>query len=178
MTSGTLYCPFWCEENVWHLAGEARFAGRPAWVVPIAAPGGACPLWAQRAAPPDQPVFWDYHVVLFAEGEGGVEVWDLDTRLGMPVPLARYLDVTFAGSEALDRAWRPRFRVVPGAEYRARFASDRAHMRDASGRWRQPPPAWPPIRPDEPGTLARFIDMDARFVGEVLDLPGLRARFA
>jgi hypothetical protein len=132
-------------------------------------------MWAQRAG---SPVVWDYHVVALTSSVEGWQVWDLDSTLGMPVPASTWLDATFAGSEGLLPQFRPWFRVVPRDELLATFASDRAHMRDPEGGWQQPPPPWPPIGAERESNLFRFVDMEAPFVGEVLDLAGFRARFA
>lgn len=171
------YCSHYCEENIWHLCAEPAFAERETYAVFIAADAGHCPLWAQRAAPPGELVAWDYHVVALSLGDSGWAVWDLDTRLGLPVSLDDYLEGTFVGSDALPRAFQPRFRRVPRDEYLATFASDRSHMRDARGRFVQPPPPWPVIGSGAGTNLRRFVDMNAAFVGEVTDLAGLRARF-
>jgi len=123
------YQAFYCEENVWHLAGALG-----GWAVVLSHPSRQTPIWGQRAAEPGEPVLWDYHVVLVAEGE----VWDLDTRLAFPAPLDTYFDAAFRLPE------RVRARVLPAAEYRAGFWSDRGHMR-RGGEWLAPPPPWPPI---------------------------------
>lgn len=172
------YCPFYCEENVWHLCAEPRFAGREGYAVFISNARRTCPLWAQRAAPsPAEPVIWDYHVIFVAAADDGRwEVWDPDSRLGAPVALDAYLAGTFPLGDGLPVSLRPRFRVVPRETFVERFASDRSHMRDAAGRWLQPPPPWPPIG-DGGSNLARFIDVEGDFLGETLDLEGLRARF-
>jgi protein N-terminal glutamine amidohydrolase len=80
------------------------------------------------------------------------------------------LDCSFL---APDSALAPVFRVVAADRYRREFASDRSHMREDDGSYRQPPPSWPAI--GGVGNLARFVDMDDRFVGEVMDLTELRA---
>jgi protein N-terminal glutamine amidohydrolase len=87
---------------------------------------------------------WDYHVLLFAKHEhDGWCAWDLDTTLGWPVRARDYLERTFPPS--LDPTLAPRFRVLAAADYRARFGSDRRHMRSSDGGWLQPPPPWPAI---------------------------------
>lgn len=148
--------PFWCEENAWHLCIDPRI-GTDAVVVVISNPARAVALWRQRAAAsPDAPVIWDYHVVVAAQHQGRTTVWDPDTTIGFGIDAASYRALTFLPP---PRALlRPRFRVIAAAEYRARFASDRRHMRDASGGWQQPPPAWPPIGTGH--TLDAILDTD------------------
>jgi hypothetical protein len=53
---------------------------------------------------------------------------------------------------------RPMLRIIAAHEYRERFASDRRHMRDASGGWQQPPPPWPAIGRGH--TLDAILDLD------------------
>ncbi len=170
------YQPFYCEENVFHLAREPILEGRPREVVFISNEARSCPMWHQRAAPrAGWPILWDYHVVLLCGAPW--EVWDLDTTLGMPVPAADYLRRSVR--EGLGDDLEPRFRVVPAADFARVFCSDRAHMRDAGGRYKKPAPPWPPIAPpDTEPNLMRFVDMVAPFLGEVLDLEGLLLHIA
>jgi protein N-terminal glutamine amidohydrolase len=170
------YCPFYCEENVFHLAQEPLLAGRPREVIFISNADRACAVWHQRAAArPGWPILWDYHVVLLAGSPW--EVWDLDTTLGMPMPAPEYLRRSFR--DGVPEEYRPRFRVVEAEAFVAAFASDRSHMRLPGGRWRKRPPPWPPIgAPGAEPNLMRFVDMNAAFLGEVLDLRGMLARVA
>ena len=167
------YAPFYCEENVFHLAGEPLLAGRPRRVVFVSNAARRVAMWEQRAAGgPGQAMLWDYHVVLLAAYPW--EVWDLDTLLGFPVPAGEYLDASFRAG--LREAYMPRFRVVDADLFVATFASDRSHMRRRDGRWKKPPPPWPPIgAPGAEANLMRFVDVTAPFLGEVMDLEGLRA---
>ena len=170
------YQPFYCEENVFHLAREPALAGRRRAVVFISNPERACAVWHQRAALRSTwPILWDYHVVLLVGAPW--EVWDLDTTLAVPAPAARYLRRSFRDGIAEEVA--PRFRVVDAGVFTRSFASDRSHMRDARGSYQQPPPPWPPIgAPGAEPNLMRFVDMETPFLGEVLDLRSLHARIA
>jgi protein N-terminal glutamine amidohydrolase len=160
------YQPFYCEENVWHLCHDERIVGTRRFAVFISNATRACLMHAQRAAPPGEPVMWDYHVVLLT----GRDVWDLDCRLGAPLPVQTWLDATFP--VLLPAPSAPRFRVVDAELFVERFASDRSHMRDAAGGWKQPPPPWPIIG-DGSMNLNSFIDMERPFLGEVVDARGL-----
>ena len=171
-----LYQAYYCEENVFHLARDPLVAGRPREVVFISNADRTCAVWHQRAAVrPSWPILWDYHVVLLCAAPW--EVWDPDTTLGMPVPAVDYLRRSFRAG--LPDELTPRFRVVEAELFAGAFASDRSHMLTRSGRYRKPPPPWPPILP--PGAapnLMRFVDMADPFLGEVLDLPGLLSHIA
>ena len=165
---GYRYQPFYCEENVFHLARDPSLASRRRAVVFISNPERACAMWHQRAAQrPTWPILWDYHVVLLVGAPW--EVWDLDTLLGLPVPARDYLHRSFRAD--IPDKHHPRFRVVDAELFAETFASDRSHMRLPGGRYRQPLPPWPPIGP--PGATSNlmcFIDMTAPFLGEVIDL--------
>jgi protein N-terminal glutamine amidohydrolase len=131
----------------------------------------------QRAAPsPERPVVWDYHVVLAAHGAEGFTIWDLDSTLDMPVPLRTYLRASFAWPHGFAPPYEARFRVVEASRYRDVLCTDRSHMLDASGRYRVPPPPWPPIGS---GTnLMRLVDIGDPIVGEVVELAALPAALA
>lgn len=97
---------------------------------------------------------------------------DPDSRLRSPVRADAYLAATFPDPDAIARRYRPLFRLVPAAEYRRALCSDRSHMRRGQA-FVKPPPPWPCIGT---GTnLMQFVDMRAEFLGEVVDLAGLRA---
>jgi len=161
------YCPYFCEENVWHLCaddgvteGGAAIPVEERRVVFISNARRRVAMRKQRAG----VVAWDYHVVLLARGR----VWDLDSTLGLPAPLDRWVEGSFY---PLVAGLEPRFRVVDAPTYLARFASDRSHMLGPDGAPLRPLPPWPPIGAGM--TLPRFIDLETPFVGQVLDLPAL-----
>jgi hypothetical protein len=173
------YAPLYCEENVWHLAQSEALGAERRCVAFVTNSFRRCALFHQRAAAaPHEPVVWDYHVILLVE-RAGWEVWDLDSALPFPSRAEDYLDATFPRDTGLPAALAPRFRVLDARAYCDTLASDRSHMRRSDGGWHAPPPPWPPILP--PGiapNLGRFLDLEREFVGDVLDLPTLRARFA
>ncbi len=136
-------------------------------------------MWHQRAAAaPDEPVLWDYHVVVLARAPW--EVWDLDTTLGLPVSATTYLRRSFRPELRLPPQYAPRFRLVDAAQLVATFASDRSHMLGPDGRYTQEPPPWPAIRPPNgegaASNLARFLALGDPIAGEELGLAGLLAR--
>lgn len=166
------YCPFYCEENIWHLAGDPRVGVGERRVLLISNLSGRVALWEQRAGAKDSGglVVWDYHVILTCGTGPETLVWDLDTTLGAPVPLGVYLHQTFRGA---PEPFAPRFRVTDAATFREDFRSDRRHMRDEHGGFLQAPPPWPPIGPGH--ALEAWLDFENEKPGKVLDLPGLVA---
>ena len=164
------YTACYCEENIWHLCGHPELSGTVRKVVWISSLAGVCPLWQQRAArAPDQPVWWDYHVVLLVKRRQW-QVWDLDTTLPLPVSATEYLQKTFNDIGPVE----PLFRVMDADYYLLQFSSDRSHMRDASGSWLATPPVWSTILPHAP-TFAAMLDFTKTGHGEIMSLTQLRA---
>lgn len=161
------YHPFYCEENAWWLCADPDLAPAPRFAVFIGSARGHCPFLNQRAAAPGALCWWDYHCVVL-DGDG--QIWDPDTRLGLPVPAMAWITGSFPFLGRLPEPLLPRFRVVPGADYLREFASDRGHMRDHRGRWRQPPPPWPAI--GQGMTLPDYTNLTRPGPGRLLDLPG------
>ena len=171
----TWYAARYCEENTWRLLRDLPPDQLTPHAVFISNPQRCCGVWAQRSAPSaDDPVWWDYHVVALAFRQGW-QVFDLDTRLPCPSPAAAYLDGAFPSDRRPPARFRPRFRVVPGADYLREFASDRSHMRRPDGTVDAQEPPEPPIRTaTSTMNLWRFVDVTEPFLGEVMDLSGLR----
>jgi hypothetical protein len=185
------YCPFYCEENVWHLCAHPSVSGCDRRVLFISNTARRVAMWGQRAAVASGgPIAWDYHVVLLFRrvAAGGAEsrwwVWDLDAERPEPVLAARWLSASFDATGLLPPIYAPAFRMVTCADYRRHLRSDRRHMRQPDGSPRQPPPAWPMILGEPPAcapadddgnNLDRFIDTsDPSFLGELFELGELR----
>lgn len=164
-----LHHPFFCEENIWHLAQSPDVPGTERLVLVLTGESGvAC--WHQKAGEADAPILWDYHVVLAAR-DGAWQLWDLDGRLGYPVPAETWLRTTFPVPDLVPTRYQPRFAVIPAADYVRTLGSDRSHMRDARGAWLKPPPPWP--APAGHGLTLEAAVAQAR---QGLDLAGLRLR--
>lgn len=168
------YCPFYCEENAWHLAAERSLGPGERDVVVVSNEGRSVAMWQQRSAVRSgDAVVWDYHVFVVAHGRAGARVWDFDCALGLDVDALGYLEASFRRA---PESYAPRFRVIPAAVYHREFASDRSHMRGPNGRFLQPPPPWPAIGRGH--TLDRFVDMRDTAPGRVLDLTELYREWA
>jgi len=166
------YCPYFCEENIWHLCTDDRVTRNrepipveDRRVVFISSARGRVAMRKQRAGGL-QPVLWDYHVVLLAGGK----VWDLDTTLGFPVDLAAWVKDSFV---PLRSDFAPRFRVVDASTYLRTFGSDRSHMIGPDGAPLKPFPPWPRIGVGM--NLPSFADIETPFLGELLDLESFQA---
>jgi len=166
------YCPYFCEENIWHLCRDERVLRNrepipveDRQVVFISNARRRVAMRKQRAGGL-QPVLWDYHVVLLAGGK----VWDLDTTLGLPVGLAAWIRDSFV---PLRPDFAPRFRVVDAPTYLRTFGSDRSHMLGPGGAPLKPFPSWPRIGVGM--NLPNFADMETPFLGELFDLESFRS---
>lgn len=169
------YWPYYCEENIWHLCHDARAQADARWVSFVSNAEQRVAMWRQRAAlSDDEPVVWDYHVVLLVRHEAMWWIWDLDSTMGPRIEARAWLQGTFQ-PVVTPAELHPRFRLVEAEAFRRRFASDRRHMRRPGGLYQAPPPPWPTI--GDGHNLERFIDMtDADFMGEIVGLQELRRR--
>ena len=171
------YTPFYCEENIWHLAQEKCFRGREAFVVIISGEGDYRRLWFQSLAESrESPVFWDYHVLLLVF-DNGWHVWDLDTTLGLPVTAETYLQRTFLNSGIDLKNCDVMLRLIASESYVRSFSSDRSHMISPTGEWLAPPPAWPAILNESKSNLLEWLDVDLDGPGKVQTLALFMSEF-
>jgi len=170
------YQPFYCEENIFYLCQDPRFAARSPEALFVSGTSGECVMWRQKqAGRPGAAMSWDYHVILLVQDPW--EIWDFDTSLGFPVPAAEYLRWSFRPDVELPAEVAPYFRIVEAKELVATFASDRSHMRKRGGEFQKAPPPWPTIGAEGVASnLRRFIAMEDRIAGEVVSLATLLAR--
>jgi len=136
------YTPFYCEENIWHLA----HAGTVDAVLFISNPTQQVAFFAQRQAKSaTHAIMWDYHVVgaTFGTADQAAHIWDLDTRLPCPCPAETYVAMTFPPLPAKFADVLPWFRLIPSAEFIAHFSSDRRRLKPRAVRCTHMPPAWP-----------------------------------
>jgi hypothetical protein len=162
------YTPYYCEENAWWLAQDARLTGQQVDVVFISNATRSVAFFEQRAAQqPGDSVVWDYHVVVLARSEGQARIWDLDCLRGAPLPARAWLEASF--DARVNPLYAPRFRLIAAHTFVTGFASDRRHMRAPDGRWQAPPPPWP-ILGGGAHNLEAFIDIADATWGETLSL--------
>lgn len=172
------YQPFYCEENIWLLAQDPRCGDGERLVALITGTQGHVAMWQQKPADgPGEPLLWDYHVVLLVRS-GAWQVWDFEYDQGMPALAETWMTTCFPHQDRIATRYRPRFRVMPATEYVTTLRSDRSHMRTGDGTFAKPPPAWPPPGGGFDSNLVHFVDLRQTFVGEVLDLGGLRQRLS
>lgn len=168
------YQAFYCEENIWQLCQDPYFKGLELLVCLITNRIRSCAFLAQRAGLPESGlVTWDYHAVLFTKENKTWMVFDLDTLLGFPSPLAEYLDRTF--SPSFPEPYQAIFRLVDASRYQEEFCSDRSHMLNGVNEYHAPVPSWGAPDAGEGGTnLAELIDLQDQKWGKLYNLSELR----
>lgn len=148
------HTPYYCEENVYLLCkklcadGIADADGSDLFVVFISNEKKQIALWHQKASKrADGIVLWDYHVICIQRKSAGNSplVWDLDSSLPFPSPLASYVLETIRPSFQLFPDYHRLFRIVHAPVFLRCFASDRRHMKDPDGKWIAEPPLHEPI---------------------------------
>ncbi|KAI8984791.1 N-terminal glutamine amidase-domain-containing protein [Mycotypha africana] len=145
-----LYTPCYCEENIYMLCREIQrrdyklFKGCS--VIFVSNEFKTVALWQQLAGHGEEHVvIWDYHVFLYYCNEDKSFVYDFDTTLPFPCPAEVYISKTFQPNAAVDKRYRPKFRLLSAEVYLEHFESDRSHMLNEDGMFVKPPPAYPPI---------------------------------
>ncbi|XP_066032576.1 protein N-terminal glutamine amidohydrolase isoform X2 [Chamaea fasciata] len=144
------YTSCYCEENVWKLCDYIRsqknYPLEEFYAVFISNDRRMIPLWKQKSGHGDEPVVWDYHVILLhvASGEQNF-IYDLDTVLPFPCPFDVYSGEAFRSDDSLRPEFHRKIRMIRADLYLKTFASDRSHMKDADGKWQKPPPPYPCI---------------------------------
>ena len=172
------YWPFYCEENVWRLCNRIENRALDAWAIIVTGKAGPVAYLKQRFAHVEEPlILWDYHVfLLFREANSAWQVLDRDSQLQQPCSATTYFGASFPDRKFVAPATRPIFRRIEAKMYQKTLSTDRRHMRDAHGEYRNTPPPWPPI--GQGHNLNRMIDMEDAFVGEILELPELESKLA
>ncbi|KAH6772834.1 amino-terminal glutamine amidohydrolase [Perilla frutescens var. hirtella] len=153
------HTPYYCEENVYLLCkklcedGTAKPDASDLFVVFISNEKNQIPLWHQRASHrADGVTLWDYHVICVQrrkENSLPDLVWDLDSSLPFPSPLATYVAETIRPSFQLFSEFQRVFRIVHAPIFLKSFASDRRHMKDSSGNWVATPPSYEVIAAED-----------------------------
>ncbi|XP_009680962.2 protein N-terminal glutamine amidohydrolase isoform X1 [Struthio camelus] len=175
---------FICEENVWKLCDYIRsrdqYPLEEFYAVFISNDRRMIPLWKQKSGRGDDPVVWDYHVILLHVSSGEQNfIYDLDTVLPFPCPFDIYTVEAFRLDDRLPPEFQRKIRMIRADLYLKTFASDRSHMKDADGKWQKPPPSYPCIETaDSKMNLDDFISMNPKVGwGSVFPLPDFVHRF-
>jgi len=164
------YTANYCEENIWHLCQHDYLSGYSKNVLIISNGSKNCPFYAQKSAQGNNPVWWDYHVVLLASKDDEHLLYDFDSTLPFPSSLRDYLHYTFPNSENWLPKDLPLFKAIGAADYSRSFTSDRSHMKDASGMWIFTPPVWAPIASEGKLTLQNLMNFSEKCQEQLFSL--------
>jgi len=152
------YTANFCEENIWHLCQNPDLAAYAKTVLILSNSSRNCPLWHQRSAIGEEPVRWDYHVILLASSSEKSLIYDFDSTLELPSSLDEYLNLTFRPDSPTWEADKPFFKAIASGDFIRYFYSDRSHMIDGEGEWIFVPPSWPLIKNKEELPLPELLD--------------------
>eukprot|EP00752_Nemacystus_decipiens_P009215 g8230.t2 len=178
------YASHYCEENAVrlcaHLLDRAEASDVELFVVFVSNQARQVPVWNQLLADSrDEPVLWDYHVVLLTKHPHGNWVYDLDSTLAFPTQAAQYMTQAFRRGHRMQERFRQKFRVVAGRECVDHFSSDRSHMMQRGGAYSARPPPLTPLRgprSSSDNNMDEWIRMDAASGrGRVMSLDEMEA---
>ncbi|MCW8936174.1 MAG: protein N-terminal glutamine amidohydrolase [Gammaproteobacteria bacterium] len=126
-----LYTPLFCEENIWKLSKALYLNKRanPMHVLFIINRSGSIALFNQKRSINQQAVVWDYHVILTAQLESSIVVYDFDSKCDFPVNINKYFNNTFPANVNLADSYKPMIKVIKAKNYLRHFYSDRHHMK-------------------------------------------------
>ena len=188
LKSDQRYTSCYCEENVWKLCDKIQKSKNlvrlqeeeKTFVVFISNKKRTVPLWSQSASEDEEGlVIWDYHVIFVIKNELNSTVLDLDSSLPYPSEFDSYSKYTFKSDKGIKEQYHRKFRVINSKDFLINFASDRSHMKDETGQWIKPPPAYPCIQiSTTSNNIDMFISMDQSVGwGNVLSLTDLNDKF-
>ncbi|XP_063780460.1 protein N-terminal glutamine amidohydrolase isoform X2 [Pseudophryne corroboree] len=183
--SDCCYTSCYCEENVWKLCEYIRDQSplplEEFYAVFLSNEKRMIPVWMQQAGRRDDPVIWDYHVILLHVCSGGQRsIYDLDTVLPFPCPCDLYIKEALRSDHNIPQDLRRKLRLVRADEFLRTFASDRSHMKDPDNKWKKTPPSYPCIQtPESSMNLDDFISMAPHVgYGTVYTLDEFTKRFS
>jgi protein N-terminal glutamine amidohydrolase len=160
------YTKNFCEENIWHLCQQVNLNSFQKLVIVISNDKKRCPFWSQKNGLLNEPVWWDYHVVLSVKQNSWL-IYDFDSILEFPSDFNIYREKTFQHS---IKNFLPLFKVFDADFYIASFNSDRSHMMDAKGKWISEPPYWPIIESNRELKLEDILDFTNKTQHKIFNL--------
>ncbi len=125
-----LYTPLFCEENIWQLINSLymNHYAKPIEVLFIINQNSSIALFDQNQSNFNEPVIWDYHVILVALKNNQPVIFDFDSRCDFPTKINDYFELTFPVKYPLSQTYQPYIKAIAAAHYLKHFYSDRHHM--------------------------------------------------
>ncbi len=128
--SSYTYTRLFCEENIWKLIRSlyTNQLAKPIDVLFILNQKQSIALFEQHLSTYNNPVIWDYHVVLTAQINNTIVVFDFDSQCDFPQNIKNYFALTFPQKIELHADFIPYIKSINAAYYLECFYSDRKHM--------------------------------------------------
>ena len=128
-----IYTALFCEENIWHLANsfiQQGISAEELSVIYISNKEQKVAVFNQKSCEINQPIIWDYHVLLLRKLIDDYLIYDFDSRANFPTLASEYLDTSFPANKHIPEDYQPDFRLIDSETYLKCFHSDRSHMKD------------------------------------------------
>ncbi|XP_066434575.1 protein N-terminal glutamine amidohydrolase isoform X2 [Eleutherodactylus coqui] len=105
------YTSCYCEENVWKLCESIRDRTphhlEEFYAIFLSNENRMIPIWKQQCGKSEDPVIWDYHVILLHDcGDGQRFIYDLDTVLPFPCPCDTYIKEALRSDHNIHKDFR------------------------------------------------------------------------
>jgi len=128
--SSYIYTHLFCEENIWKLVESLYMnqLAKPIDVLFVLNQFSSIAVFEQRQSNNHKPVIWDYHVLLTAQIEENLMVFDFDSRCHFPAKIIDYFNKTFPANIQLPTTYQPLIKSISAEYYLKHFYSDRRHM--------------------------------------------------
>jgi len=128
--SSYTYTQLFCEENIWKLIASLYTNPQinPIDVLFILNKTQTIALFEQLKSEASKPVIWDYHVILTAQLNNKIVVFDFDSRCEFPSNISDYFESTFPSHIQLADVYQPYIKPIKANYYLKHFYSNRQHM--------------------------------------------------
>jgi len=126
------YTSLFCEENIWKLIESLLNykSIKPLDVLFLINHSEKIAIFNQLKSELNQPVIWDYHVILSALIDDETVILDFDSRDSFPAKIDSYFRKTFSDWHHIAKDYQPLLKAINAEHYHQHFSSDRSHMRN------------------------------------------------
>lgn len=170
-----IYTPLFCEENIWKLINSLYMNqyAKPIDVLFILNQTRTIALFGQNNSDLHSPLIWDYHVILTANKDKKIVIFDFDSQCNFPATLTDYFNTTFPDYIHLSDIYQPLIKTINPRYYLKHFYSNRQHMTGVIDNTEFP--CYDIIKPKKNNkklTLETCRDLQACIPGSKIQLPG------
>jgi len=124
------YTPLFCEENIWKFIESIKSNSniKPIDVLFLINENNTIALFNQLKSVDNQPVIWDYHVILSAHYNNKVVIYDFDSQSPFPCDINSYFNLTFRPDIELPQTYQTFLKPIAADLFFRDFTSSRDHM--------------------------------------------------